>query len=108
MLLSTILSEYLNIHIYRTSRKLTRKVSDWTNPKKGRKVGSPGRTGDAKYFMKQASKAPLRSFDIDIQRSYNIILFSYTFDHTIYQEVDTCQSAEIDIRDIDNLTLGQF
>jgi len=50
----------------RTSRKLTRKVSDWTDPKKGRKVGSPGRTGDAKYFMKQASKAPLRSVDIDI------------------------------------------
>jgi len=50
----------------RPVRKLTRRASDWTDPKKGRKVGSPGRTGDAKYFMKQASKAPLRSVDIDI------------------------------------------
>ena len=42
-----------------------RRGSYWTDPKKQRKVGSPGRTGNADYFIKQA-QAPLRSVDIDI------------------------------------------
>jgi len=40
-----------------------RRTSDWTDPKKGRKVGSPGRTGNADFFIRQA---PLRSVDIDL------------------------------------------
>ena len=40
-----------------------RRSIDWTDPKKGRKVGSPGRTGNADFFIRQA---PLRSVDIDL------------------------------------------
>ena len=40
-------------------------TSNWTDPKKQRSVGSPGRTGNADYFLRQA-RAPLRSVDIDI------------------------------------------
>jgi len=45
--------------------QVVRRESYWTDPKKQRKVGSPGRTGNADYFLKQA-QAPLRSVDIDI------------------------------------------
>lgn len=36
---------------------------EWTQSRKQRKVGSPGRTGNADFFVRQV---PLRSFDIDI------------------------------------------
>ena len=38
-------------------------TSDWTDPKKQRKVGSPGRIGNADFFIRQG---PLRSVDIDL------------------------------------------
>ena len=38
-----------------TAGQLARRVSssDWRDPRKGRRVGSPGRTGKAEYFMRQ-------------------------------------------------------
>ena len=40
---------------------------EWTQSRKQRKVGSPGRTGNADFFVRQV---PLRSFDIDIGAEY--------------------------------------
>ena len=39
------------------------RTKDWTDSRKQRKVGSPGRTGNAEFFIRHV---PLRSFDIDI------------------------------------------
>ena len=38
-------------------------ASDWRDPRKGRRVGSPGRTGKAEYFVRQA---PLPSVSISL------------------------------------------